>query len=96
MNDEMDHGKAVLALRKSSVRREVLNYLVSVHPLSSYPAEISRKIDRGINDVYGALNGVSNRYKKEYSLIALGLVKGEKQGNVTYYVATDLGCRSCR
>jgi hypothetical protein len=85
-----------VSLRKSKVRREVLGYLVNIHPKKAYASEIAAETEIGINDVYGALNGVLNRYKKENSLVSLGLVTKEKTNDICFYSATELGCRSCR
>jgi predicted transcriptional regulator with HTH domain len=81
-----------LCLRKSKARRLVLTYLADIYPRRSYPSEIAREIGLGVNEVFGALNGVRNRYKKEYSLVNLNLVKKEKRNRIYLYSATDLGC----
>jgi len=86
----------IISLRKSKVRQMVLEYLVSIYPEKSYPSEIARETGLGINEVYGDLNGVSNRYKKENSLVNLNLVKKERKNNIWVYSATDLGCETCR
>jgi predicted transcriptional regulator with HTH domain len=85
-----------VSLRKSKVRREVLEYLVNIYPKKVYASEIAEETEIGLNDVYGALNGVLNRYKKENSLVSLGLVTKEKTNGICFYFATELGCRSCR
>ena len=89
-------AKIRISLRKSKVRREVLRYLVEIYPKKVYASEIVVATGIGINDVYGALNGVLNRYKKGNSLVSLGLVTKEKTNGICFYSATELGCRSCR
>ena len=96
MTDKVCDAELIILLRKSKVRQMVLEYLVSISPESSYPSEIARETGLGINEVYGALNDVSNRYKKENSLVNLNLVKQERKNNIWVYSATDLGCETCR
>lgn len=67
-------SEVLSSLRKSAVRRSVLNYLAS-NPEGSYPAEIARKTHYSAMQILGALRGVENMYKPERSLVALGLVK---------------------
>jgi len=81
----------IFSLRKSKVRREVLEYLVNVHPDKAYISVISKSTEIGINEVYGALNGVKGRYKKENSLISLGLVGKEVKNDIYLYYVTPLG-----
>jgi len=88
--------KIILALRTSKLRWHVLDYLVRIHPEGSYPSEIARNTGLRANEVYGVLNGVTNRYKKENSLVNLNLVKRERKNNMWIYYATDLGCKTCR
>jgi len=96
MADKVCDAELIFSLRKSKVRQIVLEYLVSIYLKKSYPSEIARETGLGINEVYGALNGVSNRYKKENSLVNLNLVKKERKDNICVYHATDLGCKTCR
>ena len=89
----------IFSLRKSKVRREVLGYLVNVHPNKVYISVISKSTEIGINEVYGALNGVKGRYKKENTLISLGLVDKEIKNGICLYCATPFGVevwRSCK
>jgi len=89
----------IFSLRKSKARREVLEYLVNIHPDKTYISLISKSTDIGINEGYGTLNGVKGRYKKENSLISLGLVDKEMKNGICLYYATPLGVevwRSCK
>ena len=85
------NSKIIFSLRKSKVRREVLGYLVNVHPNKVYISVISKSTEIGINEVYGALNGVKGRYKKENTLISLGLVDKEIKNGICLYYATPFG-----
>lgn len=84
-------AELIFALKKSSARRTVLTYLINIYPGNSYPSEIARKTCLRINEVCGALNGSPNRYKKENSLVNLGLVEKVEGENLSLYVATDAG-----
>lgn len=89
----------IFILRKSKARREVLEYLVNIHPDKAYVSIISKSTNIGINEVYGALNGVKGRYKKENTLISLGLVGKEAKNGICLYYATPLGIevwQSCK
>ena len=91
------HDPEVVApLRKSKVRRTVLSYLVSIYPHYSYPSEIARNADLRPTDVCGVLNGLSDRYKKENSLVDLGLVEKSRKKNGHFYNATEMGCTMWR
>jgi len=85
-----------VSLRKSKVRRKVLEYLVNIYPKKVYASEIAEETEIGLNDVYGALNGVLNRYKKENSLVSLGLVTKEKTNGMCFYFATEKGKKMWR
>lgn len=81
----------IFILRKSKARKEVLEYLVNIHPDKAYISIISKSTNIGINEIYGALNGVKGRYKKENSLISLGLVDKDIENGIYLYCATPLG-----
>ncbi|MEA1993728.1 MAG: archaellum operon transcriptional activator EarA family protein [Euryarchaeota archaeon] len=85
-------AKIRVSLRRSKLRREVLIYLVDIHPKKAYTAEISKEAELRSTDVCGALNGLSDRFKKERSLVNLGLVKRTKEGDHWFYWATETGC----
>jgi len=82
---------AIFSLRKSRVRREVLGYLISIYPSRSYASEIARKTRLRVTDVCGALNGLSDRFKKENSLVDLNLVEKTERDNYIFYRATEQG-----
>ncbi|MCK4247511.1 MAG: transcriptional regulator [Methanomicrobia archaeon] len=88
--------EVVAPLRKSKVRRMVLSYLVNIYPHYSYPSEIARNTNLRATDVCGVLKGLSNRYKKENSLVDLGLVEKSGKKNGHFYNATKIGCKIWR
>ncbi|MEA1994469.1 MAG: archaellum operon transcriptional activator EarA family protein [Euryarchaeota archaeon] len=91
MDDEMNHGQIALSLRRSKVRRKVLEHLVEIYPQKSYPAEIARKTNLRRNDVHGALNGSRGRYRRGSSLVYLDLVEKEEHSNTCMYKSTEEG-----
>jgi predicted transcriptional regulator with HTH domain len=90
--------RVVYSLRRSWIRRNVLKFLVSIHPEPSYPQEIARRIGARSTDVLGALRGSSKRYKKNFSLVKLGLVEvlSSRDWPRKLYRATTLGVRVWR
>jgi len=93
MVNKVCDAELIISLRKSKIRRTVLEYLVSIYPESSYASEIARKIDLRLNEICGALNGSPNRYQEKNSLVKLGLVKKEQTKSSYLYTATDKGCK---
>jgi predicted transcriptional regulator with HTH domain len=91
---EVSEPTAIFALRKSRIRREVLGYLISIYPSRSYASEIARQTRLRATDVCGALNGLSDRFKKENSLVDLNLVEKTEKDNYIFYRATELGART--
>jgi len=85
---------AIFSLRKSRVRRKVLGYLLSIYPSRSYPSEIARKTRLRTTDVCGALNGLSDRFKKENSLVDLNLVEKTERDKYVFYRATQFGAKT--
>ena len=85
--------KVIWSLRKSRIRRTVLHYLVNIYPNHSYPSEIARNTNLRPTDVCGVLNGLSDRFKEENSLVNLELVEKNEENNVCVYCATKIGCK---
>ena len=96
MTDTVWDAKIRISLRKSKIRRTVLEYLVSVYPKKAYVAEVARETDLRPTDVCGVLNGLSDRFKKENSLVDLGLVKKHEEKDTCLYSATEVGCEILR
>ena len=90
--------RVVYSLRRSWIRRNVLKFLVSIHPEPSYPQEIARRIGARSTDVLGALRGSSKRYKSTFSLVKLGLVEvlSSSDWPKKLYRATELGIKVWR
>ena len=89
--NERNYTEIIFALRKSKARQKILEYLISIYPSGSYASEIARRTGLRLNKVCGALNGSPNRYKKEISLVGLGIVKKEKKKNMFLYKVTTEG-----
>ena len=83
---------AVRALRRSSIRKKIAEYLFEISPSCSYTSEIAYNIGATSSNVIGALRGMNTRYRETESLLALDLVE-EKNGirNIRLYVLTDFG-----
>ncbi len=87
-------AEAVFSLRRSRVRREVLSFLARIHPRASYPSEIARAINARADQVLAALRGYGTRYRRDISLLGLGLVREVGRGpKLTLYAATEKGVR---
>jgi predicted transcriptional regulator with HTH domain len=85
-------AKAKLSLRRSRVRRAVLEYLASIYPRASYPSEIARAIGARADQVLAALTGYKDRYTEDLSLVHLGLVKRVPvRRNMTLYSISKFG-----
>lgn len=80
------------ALRRSSVRRKILEYLFDVGPNGSYISEIAYHIRASPTNVIGAIRGMGKRYRKEDSLLNLQVVEELQSNNgIKLYRLTDLG-----
>ncbi len=83
---------AVRALRRSTIRKRIAEYLFDIRPSYSYTSEIAYHIRTTPSNVIGALHGRNTRYKKEESLLTLELVEERQCGkNVRVYAITDFG-----
>lgn len=80
------------ALRRSNIRKKIVEYLFKISPSSSYTSEIAYSIKTTPTNVLGAIRGMQSRYKKEESLIDLNIVEEYKQGNnIKLYRLTNYG-----
>ena len=86
--------RIIRTLRKSFVRREVLDYLTTIYPGVAYSRQISQAIKLSANHVYGVLMGIKGAYEPDNSLCSQGLAERiEEDGRKeVYYRATELGC----
>jgi predicted transcriptional regulator with HTH domain len=80
------------ALRRSNIRKKIVEYLFKISPSSSYTSEIAYSIKTTPTNVIGAIRGMQSRYKKEESLIDLKIVEECIAGNnIKLYRITNFG-----
>ena len=65
----------VSSIWKSKIRVKILRYLYEIHPSNSYSFEIGYHTKTRPPNIMGAIDGKMKRYRKDRSLIALGLVE---------------------
>ena len=99
MIDDEEYTKALIvrALRKSFVKRRIMEYLGKCG--YSYLSEIARHIDVTPTNVCGAIRGMRNRYSKEDSLLSLKVITeiaSRGEGNKKIYCLTSLGKQSLK
>lgn len=82
----------IRSLRKSSVRKKILEYLYDISPSSSYTSEIAYNVKTTSTNVIGAIRGMGARYKEEESLEYLKIVeKVDSNTNIKLYKISDFG-----
>lgn len=82
----------VRALRRSSVRKKIAEYLFEISPSGSYTSEIAYSVKTTPTNVIGAIRGMQSRYREEESLISLNLVEETIGGkDIKLYKLTDFG-----
>ncbi len=82
----------VRALRRSNVRKKIVQHLFDIDPNSSYVSDIAYHVKTTPTNVIGALRGMNNRYRQEESLLQLNVVEEMRSGNnVKLYRITDFG-----
>ena len=82
----------VRALRRSTVRKKIAEYLFEISPSSSYTSEIAYNIKTTPTNVIGAIRGMESRYREEESLLSLDLVEEKTGGkNIRLYCLTPFG-----
>jgi len=80
------------ALRRSNVRKKIVEYLFKISPSSSYTSEIAYSVKTTPTNVIGAIRGMESRYKKEESLIDLNIVEEcSEHNNIKLYRLTNFG-----
>ena len=83
MQDSIDSGISpevlkplvIRALRRSSVRKKIAEYLFDISPSASYTSEIAHQVKTTPTNVIGAIRGMGTRYKKNESLINLNIIE---------------------
>jgi predicted transcriptional regulator with HTH domain len=80
------------ALRRSNIRKKIVEYLFKISPSCSYTSEIAYSIKTTPTNVIGAIRGMQSRYRKEESLIELNIVEEcNTANNIKLYRITNLG-----
>ena len=82
----------IRALRRSTVRKKIAEYLLEISPSSSYTSEIAYNVKTTPTNVIGALRGMSSRYRGDVSLLSLEIIEEKSGGkNIRLYGLTPFG-----
>ena len=82
----------VRALRRSSVRKKIAEYLFDISPSGSYTSEIAYHVKTTPTNVIGAIRGMESRYREDESLLSLDIVEQTTSGkDMKIYKLTDFG-----
>ena len=82
----------IRSLRRSSVRKKIVDYLFEISPSGSYTSDIAYNVKTTPTNVIGAIRGMESRYRNDESLIGLNIVEMIEGGkNVKIYKLTDFG-----
>ena len=82
----------IRSLRRSSVRKKIVDYLFEISPSGSYTSDIAYNVKTTPTNVIGAIRGMESRYRNDESLIGLNIVEMVEGGkNVKIYKLTDFG-----
>ncbi len=84
----------IRALRRSSVRKKIAEYLFDISPSGSYTSEIAYNVKTTPTNVIGAIRGMNSRYRDDESLLSLHLVEQIQSGknkDIKLYRLTDFG-----
>ncbi|MEA2055916.1 MAG: archaellum operon transcriptional activator EarA family protein [Candidatus Thermoplasmatota archaeon] len=82
----------VRALRRSNVRKKIVEYLFEISPSCSYTSEIAYNVKTTPTNVLGAIRGMNTRYREEDSLLGLDLIEEKSGGkNIRLYGLTPFG-----
>ena len=90
---ELVRPLVVRALRRSNVRKKIVDYLFDISPSGSYTSEIAYHVKTTPTNVIGAIRGMGSRYKEDESLVSLHVVEQMKSGSrdIKLYKITDFG-----
>ena len=94
ISPEMLKPLVIRSLRRSSVRKNIADYLFEISPSGSYTSEIAFSIKTTPTNVIGAIRGMNSRYRDYESLISLNLVEQINSGthnDIKLYRLTDFG-----
>lgn len=84
----------IRALRRSSVRKKIAEYLFEISPSGSYTSEIAYNVKTTPTNVIGALRGMNSRYRDDESLLSLHIVEQIDSGrhrDIKLYRLTSFG-----
>jgi predicted transcriptional regulator with HTH domain len=82
----------IRSLRRSSIRKKIIEYLFDISPSSSYSSEIAYKVKTTPTNVIGAIRGLDLRYRADESLLSLKIVEQMSSGkDIKLYKITDFG-----
>jgi predicted transcriptional regulator with HTH domain len=89
---EMKRPLVIRALRRSSIRKKIAEYLFEISPSCSYTSEIAYNVKTTPTNVIGAIRGMNSRYRVEESLLSLDIVEEKSGGkNIRLYGLTPYG-----
>jgi len=89
---EIQRPLVIRALRRSNIRKKIVEYLFEISPSSSYTSEIAYNIKTTPTNVIGAIRGMGLRYKEDESLISLNIIEEKESGkNIRLYGLTSFG-----
>jgi predicted transcriptional regulator with HTH domain len=89
---EMKRPLVIRALRRSSIRKKIAEYLFEISPSCSYTSEIAYNVKTTPTNVIGAIRGMNLRYREEESLLSLDIVEEKSGGkNIRLYGLTPYG-----
>lgn len=92
MSLEVKRPLVMRALRRSSIRKKIAEYLFDINPSCSYTSEIAYHVKTTPSNVIGAIRGMGDRYRVEESLLNLEIVEEKKGGkNIKLYGLTPFG-----
>ncbi len=89
---DMKRPLVIRALRRSSIRKKIAEYLFEISPSCSYTSEIAYNVRTTPTNVIGAIRGMNLRYREEESLLSLDIVEEKSGGkNIRLYGLTPYG-----
>ncbi len=92
LSADLKRPLVVRALRRSSVRKKIAEYLFEISPSCSYTSEIAYNVKTTPTNVIGAIRGMGTRYREQESLINLDIVEEKSGGkNIKLYGLTPFG-----
>lgn len=83
---------AMMALRRSNIRKKIAEYLFDISPSCSYTSEIAYHVKTTPSNVIGAIRGMESRYRQDESLISLDIIEMKSGGkDIKLYGITSFG-----